>query len=53
MVLMTLFSTEEIFNKMQEIQSIKIFAAFIPVYLVVGIVSFVIYMRKDRESSSK
>ncbi len=52
MVLMTLFSTEETFNKMQKMQSIKVFAAFIPVYLLVGIVSFVIYMKKTNNTRS-
>ncbi len=46
MVLMSLFATEEMLEKMTEMPSINVFAAFIPLYILVGIVSFVLYCIK-------
>lgn len=54
MVLLSLFATEEMLEKMTDLQSIKVFAVFLPLYMLVGIVSFVLYVRKensDKETS--
>lgn len=48
MVLMSLFATEDMFEKMQTIPSIRIFLAFIPLYFLVGGVSFLIYVYRTR-----
>ncbi len=46
MILVSLFSTQEILKKMETLSGIRIFASFLVLYLLTGIVSFILYMRK-------
>lgn len=45
MVLMSLFSTQTAMERMEHISQIHIFTAFIPVYMITGVVSFILSMR--------
>lgn len=48
MVLMSLFSSQEILEQMETMSAIHIFASFLPLYLLTGIVSFILYMKKRK-----
>lgn len=51
-VLLILFASGPMAKRMEELSSIRVFMSYIIVYLMVGIVSFVLYMRKTKAATS-
>lgn len=47
-VLLSLYASEQMVEKLGELSPIHMFAAFIPGYLLIGIVSFVIYVIREK-----
>lgn len=51
-VMLILFASEPMVKRIEELSSIRVFMSYIFVYLIVGIVSFVLYMRKTKAATS-
>lgn len=51
-VLFLLFASESVTERFEGISQLRVFATMIPVFLLVGIVSFILYMKKTKAADS-